>query len=102
MNSNESAAITINDEEVSQVEENVPSYLITIYVHDKDTERFMPICHVAQSGAASGSLPVIEACLASIKKEFCKFLRPANIQISTTDMMMANNFAMAANKIFQP
>ena len=80
----------------------MPSYLITIYVHDKETERFMPICHIAQSGVASVSLPVLETCLSSIKKEFGKFLRPTNIQVASCDLQTANNLVIAARKVLQP
>lgn len=71
---NKTAAIDINSIEV-----NEPSHLVTIYIHDKETDRFMPICHIAQSGAASGTLSVLETCLTSVKKEFGKLLKPKSI-----------------------
>lgn len=80
---------------------SVPQFLIIVNVHDKETERFMPICHIAQCGANSQSLAVLETCLNSVKKEFGKFLRPNNIQVASSDLDTANNLAQAARKTFK-
>ena len=59
------AVISLDDEiDIdNEVEVNIPSYLLTVYLLDKDIDRFLPVCHVAQSGVASSSLPMIETCL---------------------------------------
>ena len=54
----------------------VQSHLLTVYILDKDTHRFMPICHIAQTGPDSISTGVLHTCLMSVRSEFGKYLRP--------------------------
>ena len=79
----------------------IKSHLLTVYILDKDTHRFMPICHIAQTGPDSISTSVIHTLLMSVRSEFGKYLRPKTIQIASKDFQACVNLIIAAQKVFQ-